>query len=98
MLMKAQRVGGGTVPTHKQHRRYIGVDGQHQVPAAILPGKTRHPSYRRLGGRRGMEHLVSTGIRHPDRPDRSNSLYRLRSPGCTTKKMPISQTNILKTS
>jgi hypothetical protein len=27
------------------------------------------------------ENLASTGIRSPDRPDRSESLYRLRYPG-----------------
>jgi hypothetical protein len=27
-----------------------GVGGQHNVPAALPPGKTRYPFYRRLGG------------------------------------------------
>jgi len=85
MPLKAQRVGGGTIPILNQHRRYIGADGRHQFPAVIPPGKARDLSYWRLGGRRGMEYLVSTGIRDPDRPARSKSLYRLRSPGCTTK-------------
>ena len=40
MPMQAQRVGGSVVPTHRQHRHYIEVDGQHQFPAAISPGKT----------------------------------------------------------
>jgi len=48
-------------------------------------GKTRYPLYRRLGGppglvRTGAENLAPTGIRSPDRPARSQSLYRLRYP------------------
>jgi len=43
MPMQAQRVGGGIVPTHTQHRRYIGLDGQHQVPVATSPGKPPGP-------------------------------------------------------
>jgi hypothetical protein len=30
-----------------------GVGGQHNAPAALPPGKTRYPSYRRLGGPHG---------------------------------------------
>jgi hypothetical protein len=48
---------------------------------ALPPGKTRCPLYRRLGGPQGRsgrtENLSSTGIRSPDRPSRSQSLYRL---------------------
>ena len=47
----------------------------------LPPGKTRYPFYRRLGGPQGRfgraENLVPTGIRSPDRPSRSQSLYRL---------------------
>jgi len=47
----------------------------------LPPGKTRYPLYRRLGRpqcRSGQpENLVPTGIRTPDRPARSQSLYRL---------------------
>jgi len=51
-------------------------------PGRILPsGKTRYAFCRRLGGpqsRSGRaENLVPTGIRSPDRPARSQSLYRL---------------------
>jgi hypothetical protein len=28
----------------------MGVDGQRHVPAALLPGETRHPFYGRVGG------------------------------------------------
>jgi hypothetical protein len=34
-------------------RRYKGVGGQHHAPAALHPGKTRDPLYRRLGGPQG---------------------------------------------
>jgi hypothetical protein len=48
------------------------------------PGKTRYPLYRRLGGpqdRSGQGRKISapTGIRSPDRPARSDSLYRIFS-------------------
>ena len=64
----------------------MGVGGQRYTPAALPPGKTRYPLYRRLGvsqGRSwtGTENLASTGIRSPDRPARSESLYRLSYPG-----------------
>ena len=59
-----------------------GVGGQHHAPAALPPGKTRYPLYRRLGGPQGRSGRVRkfsppTGIRSPDRPARSESLYRL---------------------
>jgi hypothetical protein len=62
------------------------VGGQRHAPAAITPGKTRYPLYRRLGGPQGRSRQVRkisplTGIRSPDRPARSQSLYRLSYPG-----------------
>jgi hypothetical protein len=58
------------------------VGGQHHAPAALPPGKTRYPLYRRLGGPKGRSGRVRkisppTRIRSPDRPARSQSLYRL---------------------
>ena len=56
-------------------------------PAALSPGKTRYPLYRRLGGPQGRSGRVRkispprTGIRSPDRRARSESLYRLSYPG-----------------
>ena len=53
----------------------------------FTPGKEiRYPSYRRLGGpqgRSGREREISppAGILSPDRPARSESLYRLSYPG-----------------
>jgi hypothetical protein len=51
----------------------------------LPPGKTRYPLYRRLGGPpgpvwTGAENLAHTGVRSPDRPARSQSLYRLHYP------------------
>ena len=50
------------------------------------PGKTRYPLHRRLGGPRGLSGRLQkisppTGIPSPDRPARSESLYRLSYPG-----------------
>jgi hypothetical protein len=50
------------------------------------PVKTRYPLYRRLGGPQGRygrlrKILLPTGIRSPDRPARSEFLYRLSYPG-----------------
>jgi hypothetical protein len=60
----------------------MGVGGQQHAPAALPPGKTRYPLYRRLGvpqGRSGRVRKISPPIRisSPDRPARSESLYRL---------------------
>ena len=50
----------------------------------LPPGKTWYPFYRRLGGHQGRsgraENLSPTGIRCPDHPGRSQSLYRLNYP------------------
>jgi hypothetical protein len=56
-----------------------GVGGQHHAPAALPPGKTRYPLYRRLGGPQGRPGCVQKispppGIRSPDRPAHSQSL------------------------
>jgi len=57
------------------------------TPWPLLPqGKTRYPLYRRLGGPQGRSRQVRkisppTGIWSPDRPARSQSLYRLSYPG-----------------
>jgi hypothetical protein len=52
---------------------------------SLPPEKSRYPLYRRLDGPprpvwTGAENLAPTGIRSPDRPARSQSLYRLRYP------------------
>ena len=53
------------------------------APAALPPGKTRYLQHSMLGGPQGRPGQVRkisphTGIRSPDRPARSQSLYRLR--------------------
>ena len=54
------------------------VGGRRYAPAALPSGKNRYLLYRRMGGPQGPEILASTGIRSPDRPASSESLYRLR--------------------
>jgi len=57
------------------------VGGQCQARTALPPGMTLYPSYRRLGWPQGRSGRVRksrpNGIRSPDRPARSKSLYRL---------------------
>jgi hypothetical protein len=36
----------------------MGVGGQHHAPAALPPGKTQYPLYRRLGGSHGWSGQV----------------------------------------
>ena len=55
-------------------------------PGRFTPIKTRYPLYRRLGGPQGRSGRVRkisppTGIRSPDGPARSESLYRLSCRG-----------------
>ena len=69
----------------------MGVGGQRHAPAALPPGKTRYPLYRRLDGPqnrsgRVRKILASIGIRSRDRPARKECLYRLRYPGPNVMK------------
>ena len=62
-----------------------GVRGQRHAPAALYPGKDPIRIVQEAGWTpgpvwTGAENLASTGIRSPDRPARSQSLYRLRYP------------------
>ena len=62
------------------------MDGQRHTPSYLPQGKTRYPLWGRLGGPQGLSGRVRktssrTGIRSPDRPVCSKSLYRLRYPG-----------------
>ena len=59
----------------------MGVSGQRQAPDALPPGKDPVPIVQEAGWAPGTENLAPTGIRSPDRPARSESLYRLRYPG-----------------
>ena len=70
----------------------MGAGGQRHPHAALPPGKTRYPLYRRLGGpqsRSGRVRKISppTGIRSPNRPVRVESLYRLSYPGSPQSAM-----------
>jgi len=56
----------------------ISPGGQHHGPAALLPGIG--PGTYCTGGWTGAKNLVPTSIRTPDRPARSESLYRLSYP------------------
>jgi hypothetical protein len=72
----------------------MGVGGQRHALTALPPGMTRYPLYRRLGRPQGWSARVlkislPTGIRSPDRPARSESLYRLRYPGPYFVMYPI---------
>ena len=51
------------------------VGGQRHAPAALPPAKAPGPVWT------AAENLAPTGIRSPDRPARSESLYRLSYPG-----------------
>ena len=64
----------------------MGLGGQRDAPAVIAPGKSQYPLYRWLGGPQSWSGRVRklsphTGIRSPDRPACSESLYRLNYPG-----------------
>jgi hypothetical protein len=61
----------------------MGVGGQRHAPVDLTPEKTQYTLYRGLDGSvwTCADNLASTGILSPDRPARSESLYRLRYPG-----------------
>ena len=59
------------------------VGGQRHAPAAFAPGRDPVPTAQEAGwatgrGWTGAENVAQTGIRTPDRPSHSESLYRLR--------------------
>jgi len=62
------------------------VGGERHAPAAFTPGKDPVPIVQEAGWAPGpvwlgAENLAPTGIRSPDLPARSESLYRLRYAG-----------------
>ena len=64
----------------------MGVGGQGHAPAAFTPGKDPVPILQEAGWASEpvwieAENLGPTGIRSPDLPARSESLYRLSYPG-----------------
>jgi hypothetical protein len=58
----------------------MGVGGKRYAPAALSPGKGKRKEAGWNPGSVwvGAENLAHTGIRSPDYPARSESLYRLR--------------------
>jgi len=93
-VTQAQKWGRGIALLFFLTRVLYGVSGQRHTPAALLTGKTRYPLYRRLGehqDRSGRVRLAPTGILSPDRPARSESLYRLRYPGQHGKELEINE-------
>ena len=80
----AQRVGRGIALLFHDLGTRRGCVVSSTPRPTLPPGKTQHPLHRRLGGPQGRsgraENLVPTGIRSPDRPARSQSLYRLSYP------------------
>ena len=64
----------------------MGVGGQRHALAAFTPGEDPVPITQEAGWDpwpvwTGAENLTPTGIRSPDIPSRSESLYRLSYPG-----------------
>ena len=64
----------------------MGVGDQGHAPVAFTPGKNLKPILQEAGWDpgpvwTGAENLAHIGIRSPDRPARSKSLYRLSYPG-----------------
>jgi len=64
----------------------MGVGGQRHAPAAFTPGKDPVTIVQEAGWApgpvwTGAENFTPTGIRFPDIPGRSESLYRLSYPG-----------------
>ena len=64
--------------------------GQRHASSALPSRMTQYPLYRKVGGPQGRSGRVGknsppTGIRSPDRPAGSQSLYRLCYPRPTTK-------------
>jgi hypothetical protein len=47
----------GTAELYLQPRRQVEVDSQPRIPAALSPGMTQHPLYRRLGNFQGRSVL-----------------------------------------
>jgi hypothetical protein len=65
----------------------MGVGGQRHASAAFTPGEDPVPIVQEAGWAPGPVWTgAPSGIRSPDRPDRSESLYRLRYPAPVFQK------------
>jgi hypothetical protein len=76
--------GGGSLST-KNTAQKEGKESASRPGRSLLLRKTRYTLYRRMGGPQGRSGqvrkiLLPTGIRSPDPPARSESLYRLSYP------------------
>jgi len=60
----------------------MAVGGLRHAPAALPQGKTRYSLYRRLDGPvlTDAKNLAPIGVRYPDRPALSKSLYPIPAP------------------
>jgi len=81
----AHRGSRGITLLFHDHGTRRGEGSASRPGRSLPPGETRYSLYRRLGGTQGRSGQVwkispLTGIRSPDRPARSQSLYRLRYP------------------
>ena len=86
---KALRVGRGIALTYLRPRHWNGGVGSTPRPGRFTPSKDPVPIVQEAGWTpgpvwTGAENLAPTGIRSPDRPARSESLYRLSYPGTWT--------------
>ena len=75
-----------------------GVGGQRYGPAALQPGKRpgiilHAVKWAPVPVWAGAENFAPTGSRYPDRPPRSESLYRLRYPGPRVKSVCLQTVN-----
>ena len=77
----AQRVGRGIALLFHDHGTRRGVSGQQHAPAALYPGKEPVPILQEAGWAPGIAWTDGKSRSHrcsiPDRPGRSQSLYRL---------------------
>jgi len=55
----------------------MGVGGQRHAPAALPPGKTPFPLYRKAGWASGPVWTGAENLASPDHPARSESLHGL---------------------
>ena len=79
-------VSRGTALPFHDLGAWVGVGDQHHAPAALPPVKDPVPILQEAGCApgpvwTGAKKLATTGIRSPDRPARSESLYWLSYPG-----------------
>ena len=84
----AHRGSRGIAVHFHDHGTRRGKGSTSRPGRSLPPGKSRYPLYRRLAGPQGRSGQVRkisppTGVRSPDRPARSQSLYRLRYPAHT---------------